>query len=224
MLTQESTPTTDRVAARIGDIGLLPVIVIDDPAQAEPLARALVASGLHTAEVTFRTDHAAQAIEQMARFPELLVGAGTVRTRSQVRRAQDAGAQFVLSPGFSEQVVDESRTRNLPVFPGVASATDIHRATEAGLHVLKFFPAEASGGTAAIAALSAPFPEVRFVPTGGVGPNNVGDYLRQPSVCAVGGSWMVPRDPMRTQDWATITELCREAVEMIKLIRGAAGS
>lgn len=219
MLTEVGPDTTDRIAARIADIGLLPVIVIDDPAHAEPLARALVDSGLHTAEITFRTDHAARAIEEMARFPELLVGAGTVRTRAQVRRAQDAGAQYVLSPGYSEQVVDEARSRRLPVFPGVASATDIHRATEAGLQVLKFFPAEASGGTAAIAALAAPFPEVRFIPTGGIGPRNLDDYLHQPAVCAVGGSWMVPRDPMRTHDWATITKLCREAVELIEQIR-----
>jgi 2-dehydro-3-deoxyphosphogluconate aldolase/(4S)-4-hydroxy-2-oxoglutarate aldolase len=211
------------VASRIGEVRLLPVIVIDDPAHAEPLARALVASGLHTAEVTFRTDHAARAIEQLAQFPELLVGAGTVRTRAQVRRAQDAGAQFVLSPGYSEQVVEESRTRHLPVFPGVASATDIHRATEAGLQLLKFFPAEASGGAAAIAALSAPFPEVRFVPTGGVGPHNLGDYFHRPAVSAVGGSWMVPSDSMRRQDWAIITKLCQRAVEMVKRTRGAAG-
>lgn len=223
MLTEEKPGTADRIATSITDIGLLPVIVIDDPTHAEPLARALVDSGLHTAEITFRTDHAAQAIETMARFPELLVGAGTVRTRAQVRRAQDAGAKFVLSPGYSEQVVDESRTRKLPVFPGVSSATDIHRVTEAGLQVLKFFPAEANGGTATIAALSAPFPEVRFIPTGGIGPHNLNSYLLQPAVSAVGGSWMVPRDPIRTHDWATVTKLCRQAVEMTVKIRSGTG-
>jgi 2-dehydro-3-deoxyphosphogluconate aldolase/(4S)-4-hydroxy-2-oxoglutarate aldolase len=191
------------------------VIVIDDPAQAAPLAHALVDSGLHSAEVTFRTRHAARAIEGMARYPELLVGAGTVRTPEQVRRAQDAGASFILSPGFSGQVVEESRARHLPVYPGVSSASDIHRATEAGLTVLKFFPAEASGGTRAIAALSAPFPEVRFIPTGGVGVDNLGDYLNLASVHAVGGIWMVPAQLMRDGDWATVTRLCREAVALV---------
>jgi 2-dehydro-3-deoxyphosphogluconate aldolase/(4S)-4-hydroxy-2-oxoglutarate aldolase len=209
----------DDITDRIGALGLLPVIVIDDLAQAEPLANALVDSGLHSAEVTFRTGHAAAAIEIMSRYDELLVGAGTVRTRDQVRRAQDAGASFILSPGFSEQVVEESRARDLPVFPGVSSATDIHQATEAGLSVLKFFPAEASGGTKAIAALSAPFPEVRFVPTGGVGIDNLGDYLNLASVHAIGGSWMVPAGLLRDGDWVTVTRLCREAVSLVARAR-----
>jgi 2-dehydro-3-deoxyphosphogluconate aldolase/(4S)-4-hydroxy-2-oxoglutarate aldolase len=222
MTTTEKAAAVDDIGDRIGALGLLPVIVIDDLAQAEPLAHALVDSGLHSAEVTFRTEHAAEAIEVMARFPELLVGAGTVRTRKQVRAAQDAGASFILSPGFSEQVVDESGARGLPVYPGVSSATDVHRATEAGLSVLKFFPAEASGGTRAIAALSAPFPEVRFIPTGGVGVDNLGEYLNLPSVHAVGGSWMVPARLMRDGDWATVTRLCREAVSLVARTRDRA--
>lgn len=210
-------PVTDRISA----IGLLPVIVIDDLAQAGPLARALVDSGLHTAEVTFRTPQALDALAVFAGNPELLVGAGTVRTAEQVRRAQDAGARFVVSPGFSTPVVEACRVREVPVFPGVSSATDIHRATEAGLDVLKFFPAETSGGAAAIAALSAPFPDVRFVPTGGVGPRNLADYLRLPAVCCVGGSWMVPRDAMRAGDWPAVTELCRQAVEQVAQLRAS---
>lgn len=206
------TLTPDVVTDRITAIGLLPVIVVDDLAHAGPLARALVDSGLHTAEVTFRTPQALDALAVFADHPELLVGAGTVRTAEQVRRAQDAGARFVVSPGFSEPVVDACRTQGVPVFPGVSSATDIHRATEAGLDVLKFFPAEASGSAAAIAALAAPFPDVRFIPTGGVGPRNLADYLALRAVCCVGGSWMVPRDAMRAGDWAALTELCREAV------------
>ena len=187
---------------RIIGIGLFPVIVIDDVAQARPLAEALVASGLHTAEVTFRTPQALKALAVFAGHPELLVGAGTVRTAEQVRRARDAGARFVVSPGFSEPVVEACHAGVVPVFPGVSSATDIHPATEAGLGVLKFFPAEASGGAGAIAALAAPFPDVRFIPTGGVGPRNLADYVALRAVCCVGGSWMVPRDAMRVGDWA----------------------
>ena len=211
---------TDRaVIDRIGGIGLLPVIVVNDLAQARPLAQALVDSGLHTAEVPFRTPQALEALAVFADHPELLVGAGTVRTAEQVRRAQDAGARFVVSPGFSEPVVEACGARGIPVFPGASSATDIHRATEAGLDVLKFFPAETSGGAAAIAALSAPFPDVRFIPTGGVGPQNLADYFRLSAVCCVGGSWMVPRDVMRAGDWGGVTALCRQAVEQVAQLR-----
>ncbi|MDT7580530.1 MAG: 2-dehydro-3-deoxyphosphogluconate aldolase / (4S)-4-hydroxy-2-oxoglutarate aldolase, partial [Pseudonocardiales bacterium] len=188
-------------------------------AQARPLAQALVDSGLHTAEVTFRTPQALDALAVFASHPELLVGAGTVRAAEQVRRAQDAGARFVVSPGFSETVVAACRSREVPVFPGVSSATDIHRATEAGLDVLKFFPAEASGGAPAIAALSAPFTDVRFIPTGGVGPHNLADYLALRAVCCVGGSWMVPGDVMRAGGWRRVTELCRGAVEEVARVR-----
>ena len=222
MQTENRDLTADAVTDRITGIGVLPVIVIDDLAHARPLAKALVDSGLHTAEVTFRTPQALEALAVFAEHPELLVGAGTVRTAEQVRRAQDAGARFVVSPGFSEPVVDACRVRALPVFPGVSSATDIHRATEAGLDVLKFFPAEASGGAPAIAALSAPFPDVRFVPTGGVGPRNLAEYLRLPAVCCVGGSWMVPRDALHAGDWHGVTGLCRDAVDQVAQLRRAA--
>jgi 2-dehydro-3-deoxyphosphogluconate aldolase / (4S)-4-hydroxy-2-oxoglutarate aldolase len=221
MPTRNRDLTAGAVTDRITGIGLLPVIVVDDLAQARPLAQALVDSGLHTAEVTFRTPQALDALAVFAAHPELLVGAGTVRTAEQVRRAQDAGARFVVSPGFSEPVVDACRALDVPVFPGVSSATDIHRATEAGLDVLKFFPAEASGGAAAIAALAAPFPDVRFVPTGGVGPENLADYLRLPAVCCVGGSWMVPRDTIRAGDWVEVTALCRQAVERVAQLRAS---
>jgi 2-dehydro-3-deoxyphosphogluconate aldolase/(4S)-4-hydroxy-2-oxoglutarate aldolase len=219
MPTRNPVLTVDTVADRIAEVGLLPVIVIDDPAHAAPLAEALVESGLHTAEVTFRTPHALDALEVLAGHPELLVGAGTVRSAEQVRCARDAGARFVVSPGFSAPVVEACRLGRMPVFPGVSSATDIHRATEAGLDVLKFFPAEASGGVEAIAALAAPFPEVRFVPTGGIGPHNVEDYLRHAAVCAAGGSWMVPGEAMRAGDWNTVTGLCRRAIEHVRQLR-----
>jgi 2-dehydro-3-deoxyphosphogluconate aldolase / (4S)-4-hydroxy-2-oxoglutarate aldolase len=219
MPTQNRDLTVDAVTDRITGVGLLPVIVVDDLAQGRPLARALVDSGLHTAEVTFRTPQAFEALSVFAGHPELLVGAGTVRTAEQVRRARDAGARFVVSPGFSEPVVEACRALEVPVFPGVSSATDIHRATEASLAVLKFFPAEASGGPAAIAALAAPFPDVRFIPTGGVGPRNLADYVSLSAVCCVGGSWMVPGDAMRAGDWRRVTELCRNAVAQIAHLR-----
>ncbi len=206
---------------RITGVGLLPVIVVDDLAQARPLAQALVDSGLHTAEVTFRTPQALEALSVFAGHPELLVGAGTVRAAEQVRRARDAGARFVVSPGFSEPVVEACRALEVPVFPGVSSATDIHRATEAGLDVLKFLPAEASGGAAAIAALAAPFPDVRFIPTGGVGLRSLTHYLALRAVCCVGGSWMVPGDLLRAGDWRRVTELCRGAVEQVAHLRGS---
>ena len=215
MSTTQPATATEAVAERFAAIGVLPVIVIDEPAQAHPLAQALLDSGLHIAEVTFRTPHALDALKALAGYPELLVGAGTVRTDDQVRRAQDAGARFVVSPGFSEPVVEACLLRGVPVFPGVSSATDIHRATEASLGVLKFFPAEAAGGAAAIAALAAPFPDVRFVPTGGVGPKNLDDYLRLPAVCCVGGSWMVPRPAMREGQWSQVTDLCRQALDQV---------
>lgn len=215
---------TAEVADRIASIGVLPVIVIDDPADAAPLGRALVESGLHLAEVTFRTGHAAAAIATLAGFPELLVGAGTLRTADQVRRAIDAGATFAVTPGWSGPVVDACRETALPLFPGVANASDVHRATEAGLSTLKFFPAEAAGGAPAIRALSAPFPEVRFIPTGGVGPDNLADYLAVPAVRAVGGSWMIPRQAIAADDWAQVTDLCRQAVAQVRPAGCSSGS
>jgi 2-dehydro-3-deoxyphosphogluconate aldolase / (4S)-4-hydroxy-2-oxoglutarate aldolase len=207
------------VTAQIERIGILPVIVLDDVAQAAPLARALIDGGLHTAEVTFRTPQAAEALAVLAEHSELLVGAGTMRTAEQVGLAHAAGARFAVSPGFAEPVVAACRDHGLPLFPGVASATDIHRATEAGYTVLKFFPAETSGGAAAIAALAAPFPDVRFVPTGGIGPDNLADYLRISAVQCVGGSWMVPRDAIRAGDWTHVSELCCRAVNDVAHLR-----
>lgn len=207
------------LADRVASIGLLPVIVIDDPATARPLGRALIDSGLHVAEVTFRTQHAAAGIAELAQFPDLLVGAGTLRTPEQVRQAAAAGAAFAVTPGWSDPVVDGCHGSALPLFPGVATASDVHRATEAGFGTLKFFPSEASGGVPAIAALSSPFPEVTFIPTGGVGPGNLADYLAQPAVRAVGGSWMVPRTAIAAGDRARLTELCRDAMTLVRRAR-----
>lgn len=197
----------------IAALRLVPVVVVDDVAQAVPLAEALVAGGLPVAEVTFRTAAAAAAIEVLAARGDLLVGAGTVTTPVQVDAAVAAGARFIVSPGFSRAVVERALEQDVTPLPGVATATEIMAAHELGLSTLKFFPASVCGGTAAIKALGAPFPDVSFVPTGGVGPKNLTEYLSLANVAAVGGSWMVSRDLVAAGDFAAITRLSREAVE-----------
>lgn len=191
---------------------LVPVIVVDDPGAAGPLADALVAGGLRCAEVTFRTAAAEVALAAMAADPRLLVGAGTVVRPEQVDRALAAGARFIVSPGVSPAVVHHCQRAGVPVVPGVATATEIQAAGEAGLDVLKFFPAEPLGGLTMLKALAAPFPGVRFVPTGGITAGQLGDYLAHPSVLAVGGSWMVAPKLIAAGAWDEITRLTAEAV------------
>ena|SRR5690606_4214845 len=198
----------------IGADRLVPVIVLEDAAAAAPLADALVAGGLRCAEVTFRTAAAEAALAAMARDRRLLVGAGTVVRPEQVDRALAAGARFIVSPGFSAAVVRRCREVGLPVIPGVATATEIQAAVQEGLSVLKFFPAEAMGGLATLAALAAPFPDLRFVPTGGVNAGNLGAYLAHRSVLAVGGSWMVAPKLISAGEWDEITKLTAEAVAL----------
>ncbi len=193
---------------------LVPVIVIDDASHAAGLGRALVAGGLPVAEVTFRTAAAAESIAAMASVEGLLVGAGTVRTPEQVDQALAAGARFVVSPGLSEKVVRHCQALGVPVFPGATTATEVQAAGELGLSIVKFFPAETSGGAAAIKALSAPFPDMQFIPTGGIGPKNLADYLGIGAVLACGGSWMCPRDALAAGDFATIEQLTRDAVAL----------
>jgi 2-dehydro-3-deoxyphosphogluconate aldolase/(4S)-4-hydroxy-2-oxoglutarate aldolase len=192
---------------------LLPVVVIDDAATADPLAEALVAGGLPCAEITFRTAAAADAITAMAARGDLTVGAGTVLTPDQVDRAVDAGARFIVSPGFSAAVVTRSRELGVPVYPGAATATEIQMALDAGLTTVKFFPAEQLGGAAMVKALAAPFRQVRFIPTGGVTTDGLDRYLALPSVLAVGGTWMVAADLLKNRDWAEVTRRTRAAVE-----------
>ncbi|GAA1036873.1 bifunctional 4-hydroxy-2-oxoglutarate aldolase/2-dehydro-3-deoxy-phosphogluconate aldolase [Virgisporangium ochraceum] len=192
---------------------LLPVVVIDDAATADPLAEALVAGGLPCAEITFRTAAAADAITAMAARGDLVVGAGTVLTPEQVDRAVDAGAKFIVSPGFSAAVVARSRELGVPVYPGAATATEIQMALDAGLTTVKFFPAEQLGGAAMVKALAAPFRQVTFIPTGGVTTDNLDRYLALPSVLAVGGTWMVAADLLKNRDWAEVTRRTTAAVE-----------
>jgi 2-dehydro-3-deoxyphosphogluconate aldolase / (4S)-4-hydroxy-2-oxoglutarate aldolase len=191
---------------------LVPVVVLSDAGRAEGLADALVAGGLHVAEVTFRTPAATEAIRRMAENPELVVGAGTVVRAEQVDRAADAGARFVVSPGLSETVVARARERGVDVLPGVVTPTEVIVALDLGIDTMKFFPAAQYGGVATLRALAAPFPGVRFVPTGGISPADLPDYLSLPTVPAVGGSWMVRPDLVDAGDFSTVTELTAEAV------------
>jgi 2-dehydro-3-deoxyphosphogluconate aldolase / (4S)-4-hydroxy-2-oxoglutarate aldolase len=191
-------------------------VVLNDAADGAPLGEALLAGGLACVEVTFRTDAAAAAIKAMSSFEELLVGAGTVVTAEQVDRAVDAGARFVVSPGFGPSVVRRCQELGVPVFPGVASATEIMMALDAGLHTVKFFPAEQLGGAAMVKALAAPFKSVKFIPTGGVTTANLADYLALPAVLAVGGTWMVAADLLAARDWAAVTSRTAAAVAEVR--------
>ncbi|MBM9433645.1 bifunctional 4-hydroxy-2-oxoglutarate aldolase/2-dehydro-3-deoxy-phosphogluconate aldolase [Flaviflexus equikiangi] len=202
------------VEERVARVKLVPVVVIEDAARAEGLAEAMVAGGLPVAEVTFRTPAAADAIRIMSRNAGMLVGAGTILTVAQAELALDSGAQFIVSPGFSREVVSFCLERGIPVFPGATSATDMTAAVELGLSVVKFFPAETNGGAAAIKAYSAPFGQLRFMPTGGISDKNLDQYLALPQVLAVGGSWMVPQKLIADGEFDRITELCREAVAL----------
>lgn len=193
---------------------LVPVVVLDNVADADGLAGALVAGGLPVAEVTFRTAAAQDGIRAMAARGDVLVGAGTVLTVAQVDQAVVAGAQFVVSPGLSRAVVERCGEHGVLALPGAVTATEVQAALELGLSTVKFFPAGTSGGPDAIKALAAPFGEVSFVPTGGVGPGNLAQYLAIPAVAAVGGSWMVPRDRIRAGDFEGIRALTADAVAL----------
>ena len=193
---------------------LVPVVVLDDAGDADSLAGALVAGGLPVAEVTFRTAAAQDSIRAMAARGDILVGAGTVLTPAQVDQAVAAGARFVVSPGLSRAVVERCQEHGVLALPGAVTATEVQAALELGLNTVKFFPAGTSGGPDAIAALSGPFGGVQFVPTGGVGPGNLAQYLAIGAVAAVGGSWMVPRDRVKAGDFAAIRQLTADAVAL----------
>lgn len=203
------TNLTQLTAAR-----LVPVVVLDHAQHAEPLADALVAGGLPVAEVTFRTPAAEAAIRIMAARGDMLVGAGTVLTADQVDVAVDAGASFVVSPGLSRAVVERCQHHGVLALPGAVTATEVQAALELGLTAVKFFPAGTSGGAEAIRALAAPFAGMGFVPTGGVGPQNLADYLALDAVLAVGGSWMVSRDRVLAGDFDHLLRATQEAVRL----------
>jgi 2-dehydro-3-deoxyphosphogluconate aldolase / (4S)-4-hydroxy-2-oxoglutarate aldolase len=191
---------------------LVPVIVVEDEASAAPLADALIAGGLRCAEVTFRTSAAQAALGVMAADGRLLVGAGTVVTPDQVDAAVESGAAFIVSPGFNVAVVRRCVELGVPTFPGVATASDVMAAIAAELDIVKFFPAEPLGGVKMISALAAPFPSMRFIPTGGITAELLPRYLAHPAVAAVGGSWMVAPKLIAGGEWDEITRLTTEAV------------
>lgn len=193
---------------------ILPIVVIDSEDDAEPLAEALLAGGITQVEVTLRTPAAPEAVRRMAQYDELLVGVGTALTADQVTEAAAAGARFVISPGLVEPVVERSQELGLTPIPGIATATELARASALGLDLLKCFPVEQLGGIKTISAFAAVFPSVRFLPSGGIGPDNAAAYLRHPAVAAIGGSWMAPREAIRAKDWSTITDLCEAAAEL----------
>jgi 2-dehydro-3-deoxyphosphogluconate aldolase / (4S)-4-hydroxy-2-oxoglutarate aldolase len=209
-------PGTRAVIPQLARDRLVPVAVIEDAAHAVGLGQALLAGGLSTVEVTFRTDAAVASIRALAAETDLLVGAGTVRTRQQVDDALAAGARYIVSPGFSPAVVRHCRELGVLVLPGVATPTEVMAAMDEGVEVVKFFPAEQYGGVATLKALGGPFGSVRFVPTGGITAALLPAYLALPSVLAVGGSWMVAPALVSKQDWDAVTRLTAEAVAEVR--------
>ena len=211
----------NEVLKQIEKIGIVPVVVLNDTKDAEPLAKALCDGGLPCAEVTFRTDAAEECIRIMSeKFPDMLIGAGTVLTTEQVDRAVAAGAKFIVSPGINPAIVKYCVERNIPITPGTANPSDVEQALENGLDVVKFFPAEPLGGLKLIKAMAAPYVGVKFMPTGGINANNVREYLAYDRILACGGSWMVSSDLVKAGDFAKNTELTREAADIVKEIRG----
>ena len=207
------TDEASNVLARLGEARVLPVVELDGSEVALPLARALLAGGLPVAEITFRSAAAAESIRVLReRVPEMLVGAGTVLGIEQVDLAVRAGSQFAVTPGFNPAVVEACLERGLPILPGVNNPTGVEQAMGFGLEAVKFFPAEASGGVPFLKALSGPYPSIRFLPTGGIGPTNFGNYLALPNVLACGGSWLVSPALVRASRFDEITRLAGEAV------------
>lgn len=193
---------------------VVPVLVVDDVASAADLARALVAGGLPALEVTLRTPQALEAIREMAKVPGGIVGAGTLLTPDDVRAAKAAGALFGVSPGATPRLIQACIEADLPLLPGAATATEAMALLEQGFDMLKFFPAEASGGAAAVKSIGAPIPQISFCPTGGVSPSNAQTYLSLSNVVCVGGSWVAPTDLVKAGDWAGIERLARDAATL----------
>jgi len=204
------------VLQKIHEIGIVPVVKIDSPEHAVPLGKALLAGDIPVAEITFRTSAAEESIRRISsELPDLLVGAGTVLTPEQAAKAVNAGAEFIVSPGFNEPVVDYCLEHDIPVTPGVNSPTQVEQGLYKGLNVLKFFPAEASGGLSLLKSMSAPYNDLKFIPTGGIKTENMNTYLSFPKVLAIGGSWMVKPDMISGERFDEITRVSREAVMMM---------
>ncbi len=213
---------TEQLTQSLHRSGVIAVLMIDRADDAVPLARALLAGGVNTIELTLRTDAALESLRRIrAEVSEMTVGVGTILTPQQANDAKEAGASFGVAPGMNPRVVAEAVRIGLPFAPGVCTPTDIELALEAGCKVLKFFPSEPCGGLPYLRTISAPFMHlcVQFIPLGGVAPANAAQYLSEPSVLALGGSWLAPKDLIAKGDWAAITKLAREATDIVKQIR-----
>ncbi|MGH7616965.1 MAG: bifunctional 4-hydroxy-2-oxoglutarate aldolase/2-dehydro-3-deoxy-phosphogluconate aldolase [Gemmatimonadaceae bacterium] len=214
-MTKPFNVAVERANARLRPARIVPVIVIDDPDDAVPLARALVDGGLACAEITFRTARAAEAIARIsAAVPDILVGAGTVLSPALAATAWDAGAKFIVAPGFNPRVVDYCIAQGMPVYPGVCTPTELEAALEKGLTTVKFFPAEPSGGLAFLKAMAAPYGDVAFMPTGGINLGNVASYLAWPRIVACGGSWMAPSEWISARQFDRIRDESRRAADV----------
>lgn len=205
----------------ISKIGVVPVIKLDNPEKdAAPLAKALCKGGVPVAEVTFRAAGADKAISLMKETcPEMIVGAGTVTKKEQIDAVIEVGGQFIVTPGFDPELVAYAQEKNIPIYPGCTTPTDYHAALKFGLEVLKFFPAEQSGGLAKIKAMSAPFPMFKIMPTGGVSLKNLADYIKSPIIAACGGSYMVTADLINNGKWDEITDLCKKSRDIVEEAR-----
>jgi 2-dehydro-3-deoxyphosphogluconate aldolase/(4S)-4-hydroxy-2-oxoglutarate aldolase len=204
------------VLKRLGEIRLVPVVVLEDAKNAEPLAEVLIAGGLPCAEVTFRTAAAAESIKRISKFKEICLGAGTVLSVDQVKLAVDSGATFIVSPGFNPKVVKYCVENKIPITPGICTPTEIAMGLDYGLNIFKFFPAEAFGGLKTLKAISAPYNMIKFIPTGGIDAKNVRDYLSLKQVFACGGSWMVSKEMISDGKFNEMTVLVKEAVNLVK--------
>ena len=211
----------NEVLEKIQKIGIVPVVVLNDAKDAEPLAKALCNGGLPCAEVTFRTDAAEESIRIMSeKYPEMLVGAGTVLTTEQVDRAVAAGAKFIVSPGLNPKIVKYCVEKNIPIPPGICTPSEAEQAIENGLEVVKFFTAEPAGGLKMIKAMAAPYTGLKFMPTGGINATNVKEYLAYDKILACGGSWMVKGSLVEAGEFDKIEAMTKEAVEIVKEVRG----
>ena len=206
---------------QVSACGIVPVVVLEDVEQAVPTARALLKGGINAMEITFRTAAAKGSIARVAaEVPEMIVGAGTVINVEQLHDAVEAGAKFVVSPGSDADVIREAMKLNVPIVPGVVTPSEIMMGLKLGIRVFKFFPAESYGGLKTIKALCGPFPQIKFIPTGGISQANAADYIKNPKIQAVGGSWMVSKDMINAGDFEGIAQKSREATDLFKEIRG----
>lgn len=204
----------------IENCGVIPVVVLEDAANAVPLAKALLAGGINICEITFRTAAAEEAIRQIAlNVPEMILGAGTVLTKEQLKAATDAGAKFIVSPGSDLEVIRYAKELGVYMLPGAVTPTEVMQLIKEDIKVIKFFPAENYGGLKTIKALSAPFPNVKFVPTGGVSLSNLTTYLEFNKIAAVGGSWLCTKDLIKDGKWDEITRLSKEAMDIFRTVR-----